>query len=78
MIVFLSIDSVKMKRKQTFLTPFLDKKVGQGKAIYIKSARRSNVTVYTLKIRFRIDEQPIHHDSGNEGLMTLTSTMMIY
>ena len=34
------------------------------------SARRSNVTV-TLTIQFKIDEQPIHHDSGNEGLMTL-------
>ena len=26
---------LKMKRKQTSLTPFLDKKVCQGKAIYI-------------------------------------------
>ena len=35
MIVFLSIDSVKMERKQTSLTPFLAKKVCQGKAIYV-------------------------------------------
>ena len=35
------------------------------------SAHRSIVTVYTLTIQFRIDERPSHHDSGNEGLMTL-------
>ena len=35
MWVILSIDSAKMKRKQTSLTPFLDKKVCQSKAIYV-------------------------------------------
>ena len=36
---------------------------------------RGNVTVYTLTIQFRIDEWSSH---GNEGLMTLTSTMKIH
>ena len=34
-IVFLSIDSAKMKRKQTSLITFLAEKVCQGKAIYV-------------------------------------------
>ena len=34
-IVFLSIDSAKMKRKQISLTTFLAEKVCQGKAIYV-------------------------------------------
>ena len=33
MIIFLNIDSAKMKRKQTSLTTFLAEKVCQGKAI---------------------------------------------
>ena len=35
MIVSLSIDSAKMKRMITSLTPFLAKKICQGKAIYV-------------------------------------------
>ena len=69
MIVFLSIDSAKIKRKQTSISTFLAKKVSQGKAIYVykMSACRSNVTVYTITIQFRIDERQSHHDIGNEG-----------
>ena len=43
----------------------------------INVSTRSYVTVYTLTIQFRIDEQPSHHDSENEGLVSLTSTMKI-
>ena len=41
------------------------------------SACRSIVTVCTLTIQFRIDERPSHHDSGNEGLMTLKDIKLI-
>ena len=34
-IVFLSIDSARMKRKQTSLITFLAEKVCQGKAVYV-------------------------------------------
>ena len=43
MIVFLSIDSAKMKRKQTSLTTFLAKKVCQGKVIYVYYCQHAEV-----------------------------------
>ena len=50
MIVFLSIDSAKMKRKQTSSTPFLAKKFCQGKAILCLLANISTYSVTSTSI----------------------------
>ena len=73
-----SIDSAKMKRKQTSW-PRMSVKVRPFMCINVSTTvtsipadertSRSNVTVYSHN---PIDEWPSH---GNEGLMTLTSTM---